>query len=127
MLVFLLWSRLGRLSLRARAALAMLLLALLAGGCGASSPSGGQTLKVSLTDQGCSPANLKATSGTVTFEVSNGGTSKVSEFELKKQNGVILGEKENVVDGIKGSFTLVLQPGTYVLSCPGRTPITRAC
>ncbi len=119
MLLFLLWSRLGRLSLRARAAMALLLLALLAGGCGASSPSGGQTLKVVLTDQGCSPANLKAKSGTVTFEVSNGGTSKVSELELKKQNGVILGEKENVVDGIKGSFTLVLQPGTYVLSCPG--------
>jgi FTR1 family protein len=117
-LLFLLWPRLARMTVRTGAVLTLLVLALLAAGCGASSPPGGQTLKVTLTDGGCSPSSLKAKSGTITFEVSNGGTSKVSELEVKRQDGVVLGEKENVVDGIKGGFTLVLQPGTYVLSCP---------
>jgi len=42
----------------------------------------------------------------------------VSELELKDQKGIILGERENIVAGISGSFTLNLQPGTYVLNCP---------
>ena len=50
--------------------------------------------------------------------MSNGGTSKVSELELKSPSGIILGERENIVSGIDGSFTLNLQPGHYTLSCP---------
>jgi high-affinity iron transporter len=84
-LLFLLWPRLGRLSVRARSALALLLLAAILAGCGSSSPAGAQTLNVTLTDGGCSPASMKAKSGTVTFEVSNGGTSKVSELEVKRR------------------------------------------
>jgi iron uptake system component EfeO len=99
---------------------ALLLLAGVAAGCGGKGggASSGQTLEVTLTDSGCAPATLRARSGRVTFEVSNGGTSKVSEFELKDRHGVILGERENIVGGITGSFTLTLQPGRYVLSCP---------
>jgi len=90
------------------------------GGSGSSSGSrgAGQTLSVSLTDAGCSPSTLEAKAGPVTFEVSNGGTGKVSELELKNKDGIILGERENIVAGIKGSFTLDLQPGRYILSCP---------
>ena len=33
----------------------------------------------------------------------------------------ILGEKENLVAGLSGSFTITLQPGQYTLSCPGGT------
>jgi iron uptake system component EfeO len=73
---------------------------------------------VTLTDAGCSPAKLHAKAGSVTLNVSNAGTSKVSELELKNADGIILGERENIVDGIDGSFTLDLQPGRYVLSCP---------
>jgi iron uptake system component EfeO len=50
--------------------------------------------------------------------VSNGGTSKVSEMELKDGSGVILGESENVVEGLKGKFSLNLGPGRYVVNCP---------
>jgi iron uptake system component EfeO len=42
----------------------------------------------------------------------------VSELELKSDSGIILGERENIVSGIKGSFTLNLKTGRYVLSCP---------
>jgi len=93
-------------------------------GCGGSSSSGsgsggnGQTLKVTLTDQGCSPEQLKAKTGSVTFDIDNGGTAKVSELELKDEKGLILGERENIVSGITGSFTLNLEPGRYILSCP---------
>jgi len=88
------------------------------GGGTASGSSKGQTLAVSLTDAGCSPAQLKAKSGPVTFTVKNGGTGKVSELELKSPKGIILGERENIVSGISGSFTLNLDPGTYTLNCP---------
>ena len=56
--------------------------------------------------------------GAITFEITNGGTAKVTELELKNEDGIILGERENIVSGIDGSFTLNLQPGRYVLSCP---------
>ncbi len=88
------------------------------GSGGSKSTAGSQKLAVSLTDAGCSPANLKAKSGSITFAVSNGGTGKVSELELKNTKGIILGERENIVAGISGSFTLNLQPGHYVLNCP---------
>ena len=42
----------------------------------------------------------------------------MSELEILK-GARILGEKENLVAGLSGSFTLTLQPGEYTLSCPG--------
>jgi iron uptake system component EfeO len=104
-------------TLAAAAAAATVVLA----GCGSAGTArkaGGQTLAVKLTDAGCSPASLKARAGSVTFDVSNGGSGKVTELELKNRSGIILGERENVVAGISGSFTLNLEPGRYVLSCP---------
>ncbi|HVV58663.1 MAG TPA: iron uptake system protein EfeO [Gaiellaceae bacterium] len=97
------------------------LVAVLAAGCGSSGAdkaSGGQTLDVKLVDTGCSPSKLTAKAGSVTIHVTNGGTSKVSELELKNRQGIILGERENIVSGIDASFSLKLAPGTYVLSCP---------
>jgi iron uptake system component EfeO len=44
----------------------------------------------------------------------------VSELEVLSGSR-ILGEKENLVAGLSGSFTLDLQPGQYTLSCPGGT------
>jgi iron uptake system component EfeO len=87
--------------------------------CGNStSAKGSKQIAVTLTDSGCTPRQISVASGPVTFNVTNGGTSKVSEMELKNGNGVILGESENVVAGIKGSFSLNLDPGKYVVSCP---------
>ncbi len=100
------------------AGLLVVVLAIVAAGCGGSKADGPQVLEVTLVNEGCSPEKLTARSGSVTFEVENGGTSRVSELEIKQPDGVILGEKENVVGEIRAAFTLTLQPGRYVLSCP---------
>jgi iron uptake system component EfeO len=73
---------------------------------------------VALTDAGCEPARLELPAGAVTFEVSNRGTGKVSEFEVK-DGARILGEVENVTAGLRRSFSLNLKPGSYALACPG--------
>jgi iron uptake system component EfeO len=132
MLVIVLWPRQLKLRLRPKSSTAVGLgmvclvpLVLLAAGCGGGSGGGSKsaapgahTLSVELTEDGCSPSKLSVPSGPVTFQVSNGGTSKVTELELKSESGIILGERENIVAGIDGSFSLNLKPGRYILSCP---------
>jgi iron uptake system component EfeO len=90
--------------------------------CGSSSDAdtgkSANTLKVTLTDQGCSPARLTTPAGPVTIAVSNGGSSAVTEIELKDKNGIIVGERENVAGGLSSSFSLNVKPGTYVMNCP---------
>jgi iron uptake system component EfeO len=92
-----------------------------AAACGGSSSKaspGTKTVAMKLTDKGCSPARVSVPAGPVTFDVSSDGTSKVTEFELKNADGIIMGERENIVEGIDGSFSLTIEPGKYVLSCP---------
>jgi iron uptake system component EfeO len=44
----------------------------------------------------------------------------VSEAELRtKDLSHILGEQENLTPGLSGGFSLVVQPGKYVINCPG--------
>jgi iron uptake system component EfeO len=98
------------------------------GGDGGSTPaasgttqatsSGPRTVEIKLTDAGCSPAAIKLDAGRTTFKITNAGTGRVSEAEVLSGQR-ILGEKENLVAGLSGSFTLDLQPGQYTLSCPG--------
>jgi iron uptake system component EfeO len=90
------------------------------GGSGGSGSGGGGSrhVKVTLTDAGCSPAQIKLPSGPTTFEVTNDGANAVTELEILKGTR-ILGEVENVASGLDRSFSLTLQPGTYTLSCPG--------
>ncbi|MFZ1925390.1 MAG: iron uptake system protein EfeO [Solirubrobacteraceae bacterium] len=90
-------------------------------GSGSGSGEAGESsgvVKVTLTEQGCSPTKLKTHAGSLTFAVTNGDTSKVSELELKDPTGLILGEHENVVPGLPGSFTLNMVPGKYFMNCP---------
>jgi FTR1 family protein len=102
------------------ATLLVLVAALLLAACGSSSkaPKGAKQVAVKLTDAGCDPAALKLDAGLTTFEVTNSGTARVSEFEVL-DGSKILGEKENLAPGLSGNFTLTLQPGSYTLSCPG--------
>jgi iron uptake system component EfeO len=81
---------------------------------------GTTTVEVKLTDAGCDPATIKLDAGRTTFKVTNAGTGRVSELEVLSGQR-IFGEKENLVAGLSGSFTLDLQPGQYSLSCPGGT------
>jgi iron uptake system component EfeO len=95
-------------------------------GCGSGSSSSGtsggsagkHTLHMTISDDGCSPAKATVPTGPVTVDVVNSGSSSVTELELLNRGGIILGERENVVPGISGSFTLDIQPGAYTLSCP---------
>jgi iron uptake system component EfeO len=54
--------------------------------------------------------------GPTTFTITNKGSSKATEFEVQKGTQ-ILGEKENITEGLSGTFSLDLQPGRYATFC----------
>jgi iron uptake system component EfeO len=101
-------------------ALAVGLLALFAAACGSSedAPAGAKRMSFKLTDAGCEPHDAKAPAGPIEFEIENAGSSKVTEMEIM-DGETILGEKENLSDGLSGSFALTLEQGEYVIYCPG--------
>jgi iron uptake system component EfeO len=103
---------------RDAALLPVLFTALALAGCGGGGGSGSKSLKFALTDQGCAPEQASVPAGPVTITVANGGSTKVTELELQDKSGIIVGERENILPGISGAFSLDLQPGTYVLNCP---------
>jgi iron uptake system component EfeO len=112
-------TRVDRLVGAAALACAATLLA----GCGSgggSVPSNQptSTVKVVLSDAGCSPSPASAPAGPVKFEITNSSSAKVTEVELQS-NGKILGEKESVTPGLSGDFSLRLDGGTYSIYCPG--------
>lgn len=94
--------------------------ALLAAGCGSSSDTspGAKRMAFTLTDAGCEPHQASAPAGPIVFEVENAGTSKVNEFEVL-DGDTVLGEVENLSDGVAGTFSLTLEQGEYTLYCPG--------
>jgi iron uptake system component EfeO len=96
------------------------LLALFATACGSGDDAapGAKTVAFKLTDAGCEPHDAKAPAGPLNFEIENAGTSTVTEMEIM-DGETILGEKENLSDGLSGSFALTLEQGEYVIYCPG--------
>lgn len=96
------------------------LLAVLAAACGSSedAPASAKKMSFKLTDAGCVPHDAKAPAGPINFEIENDGTAKVTEMEIM-DGETILGEKENLSDGLTGSFALTLEKGEYVIYCPG--------
>jgi iron uptake system component EfeO len=101
------------------AGLGALSFALALGGCGAGAGGGkSSALSFTLTSQGCLPNQASVPAGPVTVSVSNGGTRFVTELELQNEHEIILGERENILPGLSGSFSLDLQPGKYILNCP---------
>jgi iron uptake system component EfeO len=95
-------------------------IAVLAVGCGGSeeAPADAKRLSFELTDGGCAPRGAKAPAGPVVFEVENTGTSKVTEFEILDGEEIV-GEKEDLTEGLSGSFDLDLEAGQYTIYCPG--------
>ncbi|HEX5593673.1 MAG TPA: cupredoxin domain-containing protein [Solirubrobacterales bacterium] len=102
--------------------LAAMALALAAGltACGSSedTPAGAKKIAFKLTDAGCEPNEAKAPAGPIAFEIENAGTSKVTEMEIMEGDKV-LGEEENITDGLSGSFSVTLGAGEYTIYCPG--------
>lgn len=77
-------------------------------------------------DEQCVPDFSAAPAGPVTFTISNKDASGVSEVELLSDKR-ILGERENVIPGLKAvSFTVTLAGGEYQLYCPGAATETKA-
>jgi len=75
---------------------------------------------VSSTDSACDVSTGTATSGTLTFEVTNAG-DQVTEFYLLAEDGLrIVGEVENIAPAASRTLTVVAQPGDYYTVCkPG--------
>ncbi|HTY71723.1 MAG TPA: cupredoxin domain-containing protein [Actinomycetes bacterium] len=84
----------------------------------ASAAGGPAQVSIVATSVGCAPSPATLPAGPMTFTVRNDGAPAVSEVELQ-QGGRMLGEKENLVPGLGGSFSLRLGQGTYTVYCPG--------
>jgi iron uptake system component EfeO len=110
------------ISLRAAlSAAAVVLLATGLAACGSSDDegaAGAEKLSFKLTDAGCEPHDAKAPAGPITFEAENSGSASVTEIEVL-DGETILGEKENLTEGLTGSFSLTLEEGDYILRCNG--------
>ena len=104
------------------AALALTLVACSSSGSTAGKTSGteagARVVKLTITDDGCTPNPLTAPAGPATFEVTNTGSGAVTEAEILAGSR-ILAEAENIAPGLDGSFSLTLRPGTYTVNCPG--------
>ncbi|KDA05824.1 lipoprotein [Microbacterium sp. CH12i] len=90
-------------------------------GCVAKSDAGdASALTVTSTDGECAVSEATATSGTLTFDVSN-KSAQVSEFYLLADDGLrIVGEAENIAPSASRTLTVVVQPGEYFTLCkPG--------
>ncbi|MGW4115875.1 iron uptake system protein EfeO [Actinosynnema sp. NPDC004786] len=97
-------------------------LLLLLAACGTSTPAAddGGVIAVQASDDACEVARTEATTGNVTFEVTNKGT-KVTEFYLFAEGDRILGEVENIGPGLTRRLIVeVTEPGALQTACkPG--------
>jgi iron uptake system component EfeO len=102
-------------------AVALGLLALFVAACGSSgddAPAGSQQMTFKLTDAGCEPHDASAKAGPIDFKIENGGSAAVTEMEVLEEE-TILGERENITEGLSGSFSLTLEEGEYTIQCNG--------
>jgi iron uptake system component EfeO len=90
---------------------------------GSAGPKGSDaatTVRITLTPHSCTPKPAKVATGQIDFNVTNKNADAVSEAELRSHDlSHILGEQENLTPGLTGGFSLVVQPGRYIINCPG--------
>jgi iron uptake system component EfeO len=87
--------------------------------CGSDEPPKNATkMSFKLTDAGCLPHSATVAAGPVVFDVKNAGTSKVTEFEVLEGDKIVA-EKEDLAEGLDGSFWITMEKGRYTLYCPG--------
>ncbi len=91
-----------------------------AGGGGGSGSAHTTTVNITLTPQGCAPQPATVETGDIQFNVTNKNADAISEAELRTSNlSHLLGEQENLAPGLAGGFELTVEPGNYVINCPG--------
>ncbi|MDX6357109.1 MAG: iron uptake system component EfeO [Nocardioidaceae bacterium] len=85
-----------------------------------STAGGTGTIDVTATDTACEVSSDSAPAGTLTFQVTNGG-SKVNEFYLYSADGKrIVGEVENIGPGLQSKLIVTAEQGAYLTACkPG--------
>lgn len=77
-------------------------------------------VRIAATPSGCPPNPARVPVGNVEVIVSNLDAPTVSEIEIRTMNlSDVLGEKENLVEGLSGAFSIDLASGSYVVNCPG--------
>jgi iron uptake system component EfeO len=92
-------------------------------GCVSNTPAQGSgPITVTSTATECRLSASTASSGTVTFKVTNAGED-ATEFYLLAEDGVkVVGEVENIGPGISRDLVVQARPGSYVTACkPGMT------
>ena len=85
---------------------------------GLNETTGGVHVAVTISDQGCDPAEITVEEGRVAFDVSNDGSSTVTEFQVREADGTEVGSVEDVMRGQEKTLTLELQEGEYIIRCP---------
>ena len=108
------------------AAAAVMVLSLLAVGCGtstpsgsapagASAPAGGEVVEVTATEYKFDPSAITVPAGSVSFHVTNGGAEE-HEFEVFSGETVV-DEIEGLVPGLDRTLTVTLEAGDYTFVC----------
>jgi high-affinity iron transporter len=108
------------------AATAVMVIALLAAGCGpsaasgsapagASAPAGGEVVEVAATEYKFDPSAITVPAGSVSFHVTNSGAEE-HEFEVFSGETVV-DEIEGLVPGLDRTLTVTLEAGDYTFVC----------
>jgi hypothetical protein len=118
--LYVLWPRRQRAPVVLAAALPTGL-GLLFAGCAAGEEraNGAKAVNFKITDAGCEPHDASLPAGPIAFEAES-ESSTVTEIEVL-DGEAILGEKENLTEGLSGGFQLTLDEGEYTLRCNGGT------
>jgi iron uptake system component EfeO len=108
--------------MRARATLALLapVLAFPLGACAPATSPSGSAIAVEATDDSCTLSASETTTGDREFTITNNG-SKITEFYVVTEEGMVLSEVENLKPGATRSVHVTIKkPGQYAGTCkPG--------
>ncbi|MEV5571377.1 iron uptake system protein EfeO [Spirillospora sp. NPDC052269] len=85
-------------------------------GGGDDGKGGGDAIKVTASDSACEVARKDVPAGKITFKVFNKG-SQANEFEILRQDGKIIAERENIGPGTTVNFVVNLAAGDYKALC----------
>ncbi len=88
--------------------------------CTSNTDDASEPIAVRSTDAACELDSNEAPTGTLVFEVTNGG-SAVTEFYLLAADGQrIIGEVEDIGPGLTRKLVVQADPGQYITACkPG--------
>jgi hypothetical protein len=107
-------------------AASLLLAPVLFAACGNASTSGPRAsagavvVRITATPSGCPPIPARVPAGAVEVVATNLDAATVSEVEVRSFNlSQVLGEKENLIQGMSARFAISVAPGSYVVNCPG--------